>query len=196
MPKMPINYNDTIIYKLCCNALNITDIYVGNTTDFRIRKSSHKSKCNNPNSVEYDFKLYKFIRENGGWDNWSMVLVEKYPCKDSMEARQRTRYWIENLHAQLNTKVPIIAPVTREEKKQSLSYNTGYREPIEYVRQHNNFRYISCDPDARKAYLNTELDCICGTTYTPKHRKTHFLSFHHQLYLRRKMREAGDNKSY
>ena len=29
------------------------------------------------------------IRENGDWNNWSMIEIEKYPCNDDNEARAR-----------------------------------------------------------------------------------------------------------
>ena len=38
MPKLPINYDKTHFYKLCCRDPTITDIYVGHTTDFTRRK--------------------------------------------------------------------------------------------------------------------------------------------------------------
>ena len=47
MPRKIINYTNTIIYKIVCNDLNITDLYVGSTTDFTNRKYNHKSSCNN-----------------------------------------------------------------------------------------------------------------------------------------------------
>jgi len=43
MPRKIINYTNTIIYKIVCNDLNITDLYVGSTTDFTNRKYNHKS---------------------------------------------------------------------------------------------------------------------------------------------------------
>jgi hypothetical protein len=46
---------------------------------------------------------YKFIRNNGGWYNWTMVMVEKYPCKSKLESDMRERYWIETLKANLNS---------------------------------------------------------------------------------------------
>ena len=29
------------------------------------------------------------IRDNGGWDNFKMIEVEKYPCKDKRDAERR-----------------------------------------------------------------------------------------------------------
>jgi len=126
MPRTNINYQRTIIYKIVCNDLNIKDIYVGHTTDFVKRKYSHKERCNNPNSKKYNLKIYKIIRENDGWDNWSMIEIEKYPCNDKNEACSRERYWYEQLNSNLNTIRPMI---TKEEiKKEKNIYNKEYAE--------------------------------------------------------------------
>ena len=108
MPKKIINYQNTIIYKLVCNDLNITDIYVGHTTNFIKRKQCHKHLCYNPNDNRYNLKVYQMIRENDGWDNWSMIEIEKYPCNDNNEACARERYYYELLNAELNTRCPTI----------------------------------------------------------------------------------------
>ena len=86
MPKKPIDYSNTIIYKICCNDITITDCYVGHTTNFSQRKSQHKSSCNNENSEQYNSFVYKFIRENGGWDNWNMIEIERLSCIDFYDA--------------------------------------------------------------------------------------------------------------
>ena len=39
-----VNYNKSTIYKLCCKDTEITDEYVGSTTNFSRRKAHHKSK--------------------------------------------------------------------------------------------------------------------------------------------------------
>jgi len=51
--------------------------------------------------------LYNFINANGGWDNWEMIELEKYPCKDSNEAYARERYWKEKIGATLNSQTPL-----------------------------------------------------------------------------------------
>ena len=102
MTKTKMNYDNTIIYKIVCSDLNITDLYVGHTTNFTKRKTAHKTSCNNENSFSYNLKLYQMIRENGGWDNWNMIEIEKYSCNDGNESRARERYWYEQLKANLN----------------------------------------------------------------------------------------------
>jgi len=78
MPKKFIDYSKTIIYKIVCNDLNITDVYVGHTTNFIKRKAHHKSNCVNPIFKSYNFKIYNIIRQNGGFENWSMIEIEKF----------------------------------------------------------------------------------------------------------------------
>ncbi len=107
MPSKIIDYSNTVIYKIVCNDLNITDLYIGNTTNFTKRKTSHKNGCVNEKNKAFNYKIYKIIRENGGWDNWSMIEIEKYPCNDGNEARARERYYYEFLNASLNTFNPI-----------------------------------------------------------------------------------------
>ena len=103
MPKDNIDYSNTIIYKIYCKDKSITDVYVGHTTNFPQRKYQHKI-CSKKDNV----KLYNIIRENGGWENWEMVEVAKYNCKDSSEARIKEQQHFEMLNSSLNTNPPIL----------------------------------------------------------------------------------------
>jgi hypothetical protein len=106
MPKKSIDFSKTMTYKIVSNDLNIRDCYVGSTTEFTKRKYNHKSICTNINSKHYNLKVYQFIRDNGNWVNWSMILIEMYPCVNHLECLQRERYWCEHLNATLNSAVP------------------------------------------------------------------------------------------
>ena len=114
MPKTILDYSKTIMYKIVCKDLNVKDCYVGHTTDMTKRKCCHKHVCNNEKNKDHNLKIYKIIRENGGWDNWTMVLVETFPCKDKHEACRREREVFEELDAKMNTLRPYI---TQEEFK-------------------------------------------------------------------------------
>ena len=59
MPKVEIDYSNTIIYKITCNDSNVTDKYVGHTTNFVQRKHAHKHNCSD--SLAQTCKLYKTI---------------------------------------------------------------------------------------------------------------------------------------
>ena len=101
-----VNYSKGLIYKLCCNENDVKDIYVGSTTNFIRRKCSHKSSCTNPNDKAYNYEVYKFIRDNGGWSNWSMILVREYKTSDKLKLKRKERKYIYKLGATLNCSIP------------------------------------------------------------------------------------------
>jgi len=102
MPKAQIDYSQMIYYKIYCKDTNITDLYVGRTTDFIRRKYQHKNTCK---IVEKNAYLYNFINENGGWDNWIIEIIEQIPCNDVLEADLKEQYFINTLEATLNTHI-------------------------------------------------------------------------------------------
>ena len=85
MPRTPIDYSKTVFYKIACNDLSIKDCYVGHTTDFTKRKSVHKSRCVCESQPMYHLTVYTFIREFGGWENWSVVPIEEHNCSSMVE---------------------------------------------------------------------------------------------------------------
>ena len=129
MPKAPINYENTHFYKIVCKDLNIKDTYVGHTTNFKNRKQQHKHTCYNENDkVHYDIYLYQFIRENGGFDNFDMILLNTECCENKLHAQKREREYIEQLNATLNK----IKPVRTNDEKQNyhLSYYQNNKDII------------------------------------------------------------------
>jgi hypothetical protein len=106
MPRLEIKYANTKIYKLVCRDLTVPEICVGYTTDFTNRKCKHKHVCSNIKHKDHNLKVYRYIRENGGWLNWQMVEIEKFPCLDEIEACKRERYYIETLKSSLNCNIP------------------------------------------------------------------------------------------
>ena len=62
-----------------------------------------------------ELKVYQIIRANGGWDNWIMIEIEKYPCKDGNEARARERYYFDLLNATMNMIRPFMSDEERDD---------------------------------------------------------------------------------
>jgi hypothetical protein len=106
MLKTDLDYSNTIIYKITCNDTTITDLYVGHTINFVQRKNAHKNTCLNEKSSSYKCKLYEVIRNNGGWNNWKMEIVNFFNCKDLCEAKQREQEYFVSLNATLNSIEP------------------------------------------------------------------------------------------
>ena len=114
MSKTEIDYSNTIIYKITCKDPLVTDLYVGHTTNFVQRKHGHKQSCINEKSCNYNCKLYKAIRANGGWDNWVMEIVAFFKCNDLYEARIKEQEYFTSLNATLNSLEPLPKPKSIE----------------------------------------------------------------------------------
>ena len=130
MPKQTINYDNTHFYKICCKDIDVTDIYVGATTDFIRRKSQHKTRCCNEKAKDHYTYKYQTIRDNGGWDNWSMVLIETKKCEDALQVRKLERNFIEQLKASLNKQIPgrTKEEFAQDNKEKIAEYHKTYYE--------------------------------------------------------------------
>jgi hypothetical protein len=200
MPRLPIDYSRTIIYKLVCKDLTIKDCYVGATTEFNKRKNCHKSKSKNENDVDYYTKVYQFIRDNGGWDNWIMVMIEEYSCDNKLQSDAREHYWTETLGANLNSKVQgRTGKIYYEEHKTEINerhklYREEHKEEIdEYhkkhyeahkekiLEKHKLYREANRAIIAEKAKI--KYTCICGSICKIGNKSIHNKSKKHLKYM-------------
>ena len=195
-----VNYSNSIIYKLCCNDPNITDIYIGSTTNKKTRKHCHKNVCNNENSKDYNIYVYQFIRQNGGFDNWDMIEIERYSAIDKSDLHKKERYWIEELKSTLNKLIPAR---TRQEYLQdnkiriairSKTYNQDNREhQLEQNKQNyqNNRekrieqvkQYYQNNREKRIEHAQQPIECECGAMFRKDALQKHKKSAKHKLYI-------------
>lgn len=183
MPTNSIDWSKTLIYKIISKDLNCNFIYVGSTRDFSRRLREHKSSCNNEKSEKYNYVLYKFIRENNGFDNFNMVLVEKYTeCKDRLEARQREQYWIDELQSQLNEQRAFYA-ISKNE------YDKRYRdEHKEELKLYFKKRYED-NKDKIKEQGLQKITCDCGKIFGIYKKPRHEKSQYHKDYIKQLAQE-------
>ena len=138
MPKIEIDYANTIIYKIVYNDLNITECYVGHTTNFVKRKCQHKNTSVNEKGKQYNYKLYRIIRANGGWKNYSMIEVAKYPCNNANEACAKEREIYEKLSAALNSYNPYRSMEWHLENKEQIA---AYKHEYHKINKEKNAAY-------------------------------------------------------
>ena len=153
MPRLPIDYSKSVIYKIYSNDQDINKIYIGSTTCFRKRK--HKHKClslnkNNQNTSEYNYYIYQYINNNGGWNNFNMSILERYECNNKQELHQREAYYINKLKPTLNKTVPLRTP---KKWKSETNYN------------------------------KKKIICVCGVIHGLSNKARHYISNHHITYL-------------
>ena len=141
MPKLSIDYSKCSMYKI--EHIEKEDlIYIGQTTNFKQRKSGHKSSCRN-NATN----LYKIMRANGGWEMFRMIEIEKYPCKDRQEAEKREAELIRESRASMNTQ-----HFFNEEEQRA--DDEKYEE---YIRACKSNCFFSCFEDTLKWYIKIEI---------------------------------------
>jgi hypothetical protein len=100
---MSDNKIEGIIYMIDCFDKEIKGHYIGSTLQtFNQRRREHKSNTHNEKSDQYNKKLYFHIRQNGGWLNWKMDIIERVLVDDVDELRQYEQLWIDTLHPDLN----------------------------------------------------------------------------------------------
>jgi hypothetical protein len=142
MPKLPMDYSKCCIYKI----EHIDDeslVYVGHTTNFDKRKTAHKNNCYNENAKKYDMKVYQMIRENGGWDMFKMIEVEKFPCNDKRKAERRENEIMKQLKANMNTYRSFVSLENRKiiQKQYELMNKEKRKEQKKIYCEDNKDRY-------------------------------------------------------
>ena len=107
MPRKSTDYSKTLIYKIQHKDKDVL-LYVGSTTNFTKRKNKHKE-----DSFKMNTTIYKTIRENGGWDEFNMTEIKKYPCNDKREVEAEEERCRVELNATLNMRRAFL---TKEER--------------------------------------------------------------------------------
>ena len=188
------------VYKLVCKDINAKEIYVGSTMNINQRRRAHKNTCNNEKNEHYNYPVYQYIRENGGWENWESVIVETVEYNEKHELKLRERFHLEELKATLNKQIPTR---TKDEYRQDTKEDTKITD-AEYKLKNKeaiiikNKEYYNNHIEAIKTYhreyqqKNKETlaikqaekyTCNCGKTSTIRHKSRHEMSRKHLLWF-------------
>ena len=154
------------MYRLACKNPLIKEIYIGHTKNIKIRLKRHKQDCKNSNRPNHNIKLYTFIRENGGWDNWIMIPFEEFERDTDEEACQHEQFWIDLTFPELNTN----AAYRSEEYKRETN-----RESTIRWRKNNAEKY----KEQYQKRFNTVINCkLCGKQMNYSSLCRHNKTFH------------------
>ncbi len=174
-----------IIYKLVSTDINIKEVYVGSTINFRTRKFNHKQACNNANIKDYNLNVYKYIRNNGGWDTFDMIQIEEITHDTKQQLHARERYWIEELKATLNRQIPTRTPteylIDNKDyfKMKSTKYYADNKDEIKIYKA----KYRIDKKDAIKTRKNKKHECSCGSNIRIDDKARHEKSIKHKNWL-------------
>ena len=149
-----INYQNAKIYKIVCN--NTGKQYIGSTVQNRLssRLATHKNK---------KIGSSKEIIEGG---NYSIILIENYPCNSKDELHKRERHYIETMEC-INHNIP---SRTKEE------YREVNREKI-------NNQQKDYYKNERKKIVSQPITCECGAIVKKFCFNRHLKSKKHLDYL-------------
>ena len=144
------------VYIIRCKDKSITDCYIGSTTDMYNREKNHRNKWNDINYRSYKYKVYQFIRDNGGWDNWEMKKI--FDVEDDTPLADWEQYYIDFMKPTLN-EINANRSMLKQKKKE---YLIKWRKdnPLKYIEQNkrSNIR-LNCD--------------VCGEEMNKKHLLRH-----------------------
>ena len=172
MPRVPIDYSKAVIYKLQHKEHSHL-MYVGSTTNFRLRKNCHKCECSNPTQKNFNLLKNKTIRENGGWEMFNMIQIKEFPCENSRELHKEEDRISRELKPSMNL---LRAFIAEEERKivrcESVKkyYKTHKEIVLEkhkiYVKEHRDKinedarNRRANNPEKHKAYVDARRDKI------------------------------------
>lgn len=172
------DYSKSHIYCIRCKDKSIIDEYVGSSVHPTSRKSNHKLNCSNPNRKDYNIPLYQFIRNNGGWNNWEFIILEKFPCNDIVELRIRERYWIELRQSTLNYDIP--TRTKQEYYEENYINNKGeiYERKKAYNDNYRTENKIKINEKAKE-----KITCECGSIFRKSDLSKHLRTNKHITFI-------------
>ena len=205
-----VDYNKCVIYKIQHKELDEL-LYVGSTTHFGNRKVQHKRSCYNSNGKSYNSKLYSTIRDNGGWDEFNMVIVKEFPCENKRQAEAEEDRIMRQMRSSLNTIRSYQTPEERQERH-SITNKVLYQNNIEKHKeigkkyyennrdkilertkehyQQNREKIIDYNKEYReqnknkiKERDNAKYECPCGGKYTRGNKAIHLKTLKHQTFI-------------
>jgi len=120
--------------------------YIGSTKDFNDRKTDHKNDCYNVNHRNHNYRVYQFVRDNGGWNNFTMEKL--YDVKDDENRFEKEQEYMDMYKPSLNQKRAFGMDMEvrkMNKKKNDRDYFLNNREKIN--EHHRDYRreIIICD---------------------------------------------------
>jgi len=169
------------IYKICCDDLP-DFVYVGSTKSFRERKWRHKSNCHNINSREYNKKkLYNIIRENGGWDNWRMVIIEE--CGEISVTQARIKEEEHRLKLNANMNMLRCHRTEEEVKEQNRDRVKEWTENNKEYNKEYMKKWYENNKEKIKENNKKKYTCKCGKEIRVSGKAEHERSVVHKNYM-------------
>ena len=169
-------YENGVIYMIKHKTDDTKEFYIGSSYNFKARFRSHKSSCNNENDKNYNYKVYKYIRENGGWDAWDILLMYDYPCKNRNELNLEEKRSIKEYKSTLNQFIPARTKKEHYEdnKDKKKEYQRKYRiDNLDKITEKNK-EYCKDNKEEIAEKRKIKINCdICNRLVRKQHIARH-----------------------
>jgi hypothetical protein len=169
------NYSKSRIYKIWCDIEGIDEFYIGSTVDFKDRCRRHLNCYNSNNPKKSNLKVYEYIRNNGGFENFYIHVIKKVSCNNDTELRMIEQKYIDELKPTLNCRDAYITEEQKKTKKQL--YNQKCKDKIT-IQVHENYL-------KRKVKMLQPTQCDhCDKIYKLCNKSQHLKSKYCQNYIK------------
>jgi len=143
-----LQINDYTFYKITNINGDVELNYVGSTSNMKQRRRNHKSDCFNANSPRYNLKLYKTIRDHGGFCEFKFLELGYAKQITLNQARIIEEEYRINLMSNLNTnRCMLTREVRLETAKRVYHLDKGTKKRLYYqankerIKEYNRNRY-------------------------------------------------------
>jgi len=192
-------YSTSTIYKISClNTAKSHIFYIGGTTNLNNRKTGHFYSCRDKRRKNRS--LYKFINENGGFNNFCFTILGEYNLKNKSELIAKEEEYIRKFNPSLNMNhANRNRQEYRNDNRERVRYINGkcYRKYRDKNRQKRRDDYRKNKKlalaTARLYYLKNKdkidklrkrkVKCLCGCETARTRVSLHRLTEKHKLHL-------------
>lgn len=185
----------------CFEENGCKSFYIGSSKNVWQRMHQHRYSLENNNSIYKNFHLYKCIRENGGYDNWQVIILDTIFCNNLREAEEVEQKYIDLFEPDLNSKRAFLSDEERIKKKIEITENWR-KDNQEYIKKYSkNYHektyenkkeiilervknYALNNPDKILERRRKKQTCDCGATFNHRQQQRHFRTEKHKNWLK------------
>ena len=119
------------VYSIQCLDPEIKEFYIGSTDNFKQRVREHTSQYNS----HANYKVYKFMKENGGMSNWEINYIQKFKFLTKDELRQYEQWYLDTYKPELNVYRAYRTEEQRIEQKKKCNKEYRIKNPEKVKKQ-------------------------------------------------------------
>lgn len=191
-------FNNTIfgiIYLIKHKTCDDKKVYVGSTINLKQRINQHRKNCNNKKNKNYKNKLYQYLRENGGFNQYEFIILECYVYNFKRELLCKEDDYIKMYDNNLNQLRAYLSDEEhknrhkkyREENKDKLKEKNKKQNKKKYEKYAEKYKEEARKyREENKDKLKEKITCECGSIVRKADITKHCKTKKHIQYIEKK----------